>query len=105
MSYTVQFAPEAVDQLAAIEDYLAHAGSALAAARYADAIVTYCESLVTFPQRGIRRDDLKPGLRVTNHRRNAVIAYIVDADAKIVSILGPLRPGIDELNEEVYIAA
>lgn len=29
MSYTIQFAPEVVDQLEAIEDYIAHAGSPL----------------------------------------------------------------------------
>lgn len=60
MSYAVRFAPEALDQLEAIEDYIAQAGSPLAAARYVDAIVVHCESLATFPQRGIRRDDLLP---------------------------------------------
>lgn len=47
MSYNIQFAPEALDQLDAIEDYIAHAGSPLTAAHYIDAIVAYCESLVT----------------------------------------------------------
>lgn len=95
MSYTVKFAPEALDQLDAIEDYIAHAGSPIAAARYVDAIVAYCESLATFPQRGIRRDDLMPGLRITNHRRNAVIAFMVDTDAETVSILGVFYGGQD----------
>lgn len=95
MSYTVQFAPEALDQLDAIEDYIAHAGSPIDAAGYVDAIVSYCESLMTFPERGIRRDDLLPGLRITNYRRNAIIAFMVDADTETVSIFGVFYGGQD----------
>jgi plasmid stabilization system protein ParE len=95
VSYTVQFAPEALDQLDAIEDYIAHAGSPLTATRYVDTIVAYCESLTTFPQRGIRRDDLMLGLRITNHRHTAAIAFMVDIDAERVSILGVFYGGQD----------
>lgn len=95
MSYTVQFAPEALDQLDTIENYIAHAGSPLTAARYVDAIVAYCESLARFPERGIRRDDLMSGLRITNHRRSAVIAFMVDPDTETVSILGVFYGGQD----------
>lgn len=95
MSYTVQVAPEALEQLDAIEDYIAHAGSPLTAMRYVDAIVAYCESLATFPQRGIRREDLMPGLHVTNYRRSAVIAYMVDTGTETVSILGVFYGGQD----------
>jgi plasmid stabilization system protein ParE len=49
VSYRVEFAPEAVAQLAAIEEYIVNAELPLAAFRYVDAIVAYCESLVTFP--------------------------------------------------------
>lgn len=95
MSYSVQFAPEALDQLDAIEDYIAHAGSPLTAARYVDAIVAYCESLVTFPLRGIQRDDVMPGLRITNYRRNAIIAFVADVSTRTVSILGVFYGGQD----------
>lgn len=95
MSYTVQFAPEALDQLDAIEDYIAHAGSPLTASRYVDAIVTYCESMAMFPERGIRRDDLLLGLRITNYRRNAVIAFFVDTNTETVSIVGVFYGGQD----------
>jgi len=50
--------------------------------------VHYCESLATFPHRGIRRDDLSPGLRVTNHAGNAVIAFHPNRCTATVSILG-----------------
>lgn len=95
MSYTVRFAPEAEDQLAAIDQYIADVGSATTAARYVDAIVAYCESLATFPRRGRKRDDLMPGLRITNFRGRAVIAFLVDTDAELVSIVGVFYGGQD----------
>ena len=44
------------------------------AARYTNSIVTYCESLQTLPHRGIQRDDIRPGLRITSYRKRVVIA-------------------------------
>jgi len=55
--------------------------------------VTYCEGLQTFPHRGIRRDDIRPGLRVTHYRKRSVIAFVVDDDR--VSILGVYYGGQD----------
>lgn len=95
MSYRVEFAPEAVDQLAAIEDCISHAEAAASAVRYVDAIVAYCESLETFPQKGTRRDDLLMGLRVTHCRGITVIAFLLDAERDVVSILGVFYGGQD----------
>lgn len=61
------------------------------AARYTEAIVAHCEKLSTFPLRGFQRDDIRPGLRVTNYRKRAVIAYSVDD--KCVSIIGVFYGG------------
>jgi len=63
MKYRVVFSPAAGHQLAALYQYIAAASSPEIAARYAEAIVTYCESLSGFPLRGVRRDDIRPGLR------------------------------------------
>lgn len=63
------------------------------AERYTSAIVTYCEELKTFPLRGNRRDDIRPGLRVTNYRKRVVIAF--DVDAERVSIIGVFYGGQD----------
>lgn len=96
MSYTILFSPEAEQQLAAIEGYIAAAASSIsAAARYVDSIVTHCESLVTFPQRGQRRDDLMPGLRISHYRGRSIIAFLVDTDAETVSIVGVFYGGQD----------
>ena len=53
----------------------------------------YCEGLETFPQRGTRREDIRPGLRITNYRKRAVIAFSIDAE--VVSILGVFYGGQD----------
>jgi toxin ParE1/3/4 len=94
-TYTVVFAPEAEDNLVSLYEYIAEHGSPVVAQRYTDAIVSYCESLSTFPHRGMRRDDVRPGLRITNHKHRAVIAFEVDDEASVVSVLGVFYGGRD----------
>lgn len=93
MSYRVVFSPEAEEQLAALYDYIAATASPDTAARYTEAIVSYCESLYAFPYRGTMRDDVRPGLRITNHKKRAVIAF--DVDTEQVSIIGVFYGGQD----------
>jgi toxin ParE1/3/4 len=91
--YTIVFAPEALAQLESLSDYIAQAASPEVALRYTDAIITYCETLHTMPLRGTRRDDIRPGLRITNYRKRAVIAFSVAKS--VVSILGVYYGGQD----------
>jgi len=93
MSYRVVFDPEAQEQLAELYRYIAKATSPHIAARYTEAIVSYCESLRTFPFRGIKRDDVRPGLRIINYKKRTVIAF--DVDVEVVSILGVFYGGQD----------
>ena len=93
MNSRVIFSPEALEQLAELFRYVAEAASPEIAARYTEAIVSYCESLRTFPLRGTKRDDVRPGLRITNYKKRAVIAFDVDAD--VVSIIGVFYGGQD----------
>ena len=93
MSHRVVFTPEALDQLAALYQYIAAAASPAIALRYTDAIVSYCESLSSFPHRGTVRDDLRMGLRVTHYKKRAVIAFAVEADW--VYIIGVFYGGQD----------
>ena len=91
--YPDVFTPEALNQLEALYSYIAEAASPLVAQRYTDAIVSYCESLQTFPQRGASRDDIRPGLRVTNYKGRAVIAF--DVSDGCVSVIGVFYGGQD----------
>ena len=94
-SYAVVFAPESEDQLTELYFYIATQESPAAAERYTDAIISYCESLSTFPHRGARRDDIRPGLRITNYKGRTVIAFEADDAALRVSILGVFYGGQD----------
>lgn len=51
---------------------------------YIDRIVAFCDGLATFPLRGMARDDILPGLRVTGFERRVTIAFIVTDDAILV---------------------
>jgi plasmid stabilization system protein ParE len=93
MSYHIVFTPEAEDELAALYGYIAAEASPGIALSYTEAIVSYCESLRTFPYRGHRRDDIRPGLRITNYKKRTVIAFAVEAE--LVAIIGVFYGGQD----------
>lgn len=93
MEYAVVFTPEAEEHLADLYRYIAAVASPETAARYTDAIVTYCESLRNFPRRGTKRDDIRPGLRITSFRKRVVIAFNVEAEQ--VNIIGVFYGGQD----------
>ena len=40
------------------------------------------------PRRGILRDDIRIGLRITNFRGRLIIAFVVDENARQVVVLG-----------------
>jgi plasmid stabilization system protein ParE len=84
--YGVSFSPEAEAQLVELYSYIAAKASPEIAAGFTEGIVAYCESLSTFPLRGVLRDDVRPGLRITNFRRRVVIAFDVVGDR--LTILG-----------------
>jgi len=93
MKYRVVFAPEARERLVSLYRHIAGAASPEIAKRYTDNIVAYCEGLSDSPHRGMKRDDVRPGLRVTNYKKRTVIAFTVEKD--VVSIVGIFYGGRD----------
>ena len=93
MPYSVVFSPEASDRLEALLLYIASESSLPVASRYVEAVVATCENLFLFPLRGVAREDIRPGLRVTHHKGRTVIAYVVDDVASVVSIFGVFYSG------------
>ena len=75
--------------------YIAERRSPAVAERYTRAVVETCEGLAHFPMRGVPREDIRPGIRVTPHKGRTLIAYAVDANSRTVSILGVLYGGQD----------
>lgn len=95
MPYRVVFSLEACDQLEALFLYIAEHSSLTVAQRYTDAVVATCEGLARFPLRGVAREDIRPGLRLTHHKGRTVIAYAVDEGDLTVSIIGVFYGGQD----------
>ena len=86
MSRKVEFSPVSLDQLTRLYDHIAEAASPTIALNFTNAIISYCESFVTFPERGMRRDDIRPGLRIIGFRRRIAIAFTLSETD--ISILG-----------------
>ena len=84
MSHSVVFTPEAEEQLVELYRYIANDASPAIAEKFTNAIVEFCEGLANFPNRSARRDDIRPGLFVTQYRSRVVIAYSVENDAVLV---------------------
>jgi toxin ParE1/3/4 len=93
VAYRVVFAPEARAQLLSIYRYIAGEAGLPVALAFTTAIVDYCESFTTFPNRGTRRDDLRPGLRTIGFRRRVTIAF--DVDDETIAIVGVFYGGRD----------
>jgi toxin ParE1/3/4 len=80
VSHRIEFSPEALGDLIDLYDYIALRDGAERAIRYIDRIEACCANFSVFPERGIRRDDLRPGLRILGFERRAVITFLVSAD-------------------------
>ena len=70
--------PAAEDDLTGIYRYIAaRSGYPERAIGYIRRIRAFCDTLASFPERGQRRDDLRPGLLVIGFERRVVIAYAI----------------------------
>lgn len=87
MARKVRFRASAEADLFALYDYIAGVAGRRIAGDYIGRIEAACMQLETFPERGTRRDDLTPGLRIVGFERRVTIAFRVLADAvEIVAI-------------------
>jgi toxin ParE1/3/4 len=77
MKPRIVFTPEARDDLNELFDYIVEHDSAERAMTYLERIEKACMSLQTLPNRGVLREDLRPGLRVVGFERRVLIAFRV----------------------------
>jgi toxin ParE1/3/4 len=82
--YEVLFTPEAETDLLELYDYIAEHGSPDRALGYVEQIERWCDGLGTFPERGIVRDDIRPGLRAISFDKRVSIAFQVTTNRVIV---------------------
>ncbi len=86
-TFEVSFRPLAEADLIELYDYIAAEAGHRIAGDYIDRIEAACMGLATFPERGRRRDDIRPGLRVMGFERRATIVYqMTKKDVVIVRI-------------------
>ena len=76
----VAFAPEARDDLIRLYDFIADAASPETAIRYVERIEAYCRDMGVAAERGRRRDDVRPGLRVVSFEGRVAIAFTMTED-------------------------
>jgi toxin ParE1/3/4 len=70
----VVFAPEARDDLLNLYDWIADAAGPRVALAYLDRLNAFCLGFDLAAERGKRRDDLRPGLRVVGFERRITVA-------------------------------
>ena len=95
MSYRIRFHPLVARDLDAIAQWiLDYAGPVVAARKLAE-IERSIANLKATPHKGSLRDDIAPGLRAIPAGRKAVIAFVVDDDAREVLIYAITYGGAD----------
>jgi toxin ParE1/3/4 len=69
----VEFAPEAVEDLRKLYDWIAEATGAQAAMGYVARLESFCRGLGLASERGRLREDIGPGLRIVGFERRVTI--------------------------------
>jgi len=93
--YTVKFAARATRQLTELYTYIADHSDEIRAGGFVDGIISCCRALETFPERGTKRDDIYPHLRIFGYARRVTIAFTVDPTSTTVIIHGVFYGGQD----------
>lgn len=95
MNYQIKFHPLVANDLDAIASIIIdYAGSAVAARKLAE-IETLIATLQHTPHKGSIRDEIAPKLRAIPAGRKAVVAFVVDDEAREVLIYAVTYGGAD----------
>jgi toxin ParE1/3/4 len=86
--YTVIFTPIAEHQLSSLYSYIADVSGEIRAEDYVNRIIADCKNLSLFPERGIKRDDIRLNLRIKGFAKRVTIAFAVNSETRIVAIHG-----------------
>jgi toxin ParE1/3/4 len=77
-SRKVILTPEALGDLDSLYEYIAADSGPARAISYIERIEDYCARFDLVAERGTRRDDIRPGLRIVGFERRVTIAFHVD---------------------------
>ncbi len=104
--YAVVFSPSALNQVAILYHYIKENAGTEKADAFVGSLLADCRSLSTFPERGRRRDDIRPNLRTNTFARRVITAYSIEAEHERVVIHGIFHGGQDvdtRLREQVLL--
>jgi toxin ParE1/3/4 len=91
--YEVRFRPRAEKDLFELYEFIAADRGDPVAESYIDRIEAVCSGLERLPNRGVRRDDIRLGLRTMSFERRATIVYHVGNG--VVTIIRIFHSGQD----------
>ncbi|MEO5353574.1 MAG: type II toxin-antitoxin system RelE/ParE family toxin [Magnetococcus sp. XQGC-1] len=94
-AYTVIFTPRAERQLDNLYKFISDNSGEARADRYVGGVVSDCLSLSLFPERGTKRDDIRPNLRTKGYAKRVTIAFSVHTTTRVVVIHGLFYGGQD----------
>ena len=87
MACEVVFSPEAQTDLLDVYDYIAPRGGPERALAYVERLQASCMSLGLAPERGTRREDIRPSLRVTGFERRVTVAFHIGENRVVIDRL------------------
>jgi toxin ParE1/3/4 len=80
----VVFSPEAINDLNRLYDWITSVAGSTVALRYIERIESFCMGLDLASERGVLREDIRPGLRVVGFERRLTIAFSVGTETVTV---------------------
>lgn len=96
LDYRVDEKPDVLlDYIAIMEHIERWTGDRDLGDRTVDAIRAHIKGLSERPYRGTKRDDLKPGLRIVPFKKRTAIAFEVNEERRLVTILRVFYGGQD----------
>jgi len=81
---SVVFSPEAAADLFNIYEYIAKESGPRRAIAYIDKIENHCSGFRFSAERGTKRNDLRPGLRISGFERRVTIAFHVETATVVI---------------------
>ena len=87
MDNRILFSPEAAASLTRLYGALIHRDGEESAAAFLERFEAWCADLSEAPARGLRRDDLFPGLRVLGFERRMAVAFHLGLDTVTIDVI------------------
>lgn len=84
MKYQVLFGAKAKQDVLDLFDFIASQDSPEKALKFLSRVDQWCRSFGTFPERGLLRNDVRPGLRVAGFRRRVSIGFEIAGDRVVI---------------------